>query len=931
MVVDRSPFSNNKHNIGLQNLLFEKTSTDKVGGSQKIIRNPIFRKYEERNQKDVRLEGNTTKLTRNRIPVDNVFERKTRWNIQTNIQLKKIEPVRTCPKIQTVEPLPDPSNPNSKDVHDKSRYLASLLSRASSTNTSQIPILSLRRDYLRDDLPTVRPSKFAVSFRKSNKLASTLVPTDSECKSCSLPRRFSDRKSRPKNSQAANNIGNQQTRRARMVGEYEKIGNRAIPMPRILRNNLGYRQKPEDAFRRKDKADSSHEPNFSAEGVLELARRKSRFGKIKFCLLCSALRKITLPATTNRIQQVAKTKASQKIPNYSGKFGRVKLVDTKCPQKHCNSSSQPNFVHNYRCCRHRMGSHSKQPKVLGKLELLSTPMALQPKRTLGSIRNFKMSRSANTPKSDNLADGQSNCSCICNKTRRHKVLETIRNNKMYPTPMQTAQLQPIRSLHPRSVQWSGRQSVKNKTSTRVAPEISNNRTDFPLDGQTRSRFIRLESVSSITKVCKRRRFRQDEPIHRRVQQNMALQPRVDISPASPHTESSVSPANINRNLSTSSAELVQGFLDARTKKTSHSTTMGDPQPFIQSRRPSDKSTTHEGRPTQFAGLEGTGWAREILGWKDHEVQLLQTSWRASTLKTYRPAWQRWLKWASQEKVRADEPKPSELARFLCYLHEVVKLAPRTILVHKSVVATFTNPRHSAALSSHPIVTHALKGILSRKPKINRPLSWKVNDLIGFLETYNFDYESLFAVSRHTSVLLLLASGRRVHDLTLLSLKSDLFKEHDNKMIFWPEYGSKTDNAMHRQSGWCLKSHPTLRFNLIHWVKQVILLSENRRKSNQKIKSLFITTRGNVKEASRAVIAGWINTLFKEAEISSTAGSIRAGVATDNWTHQNMDINEVLRRGNWKSKHTFFNHYLREVRTTTSASTTNNLTCCFSPV
>ncbi|KOB67696.1 putative reverse transcriptase-7 [Operophtera brumata] len=127
------------------------------------------------------------------------------------------------------------------------------------------------------------------------------------------------------------------------------------------------------------------------------------------------------------------------------------------------------------------------------------------------------------------------------------------------------------------------------------------------------------------------------------------------------------------------------------------------------------------------------------------------------------------------------------------------------------------------------------------------------------------------LSRHTSVLLLLASGRRVHDLTLLSIQTDLFQEQNNELIFWPKF----DNSTYRQSGWCLKFHSTPRFNLIYWVKQVITLSEKRK--FKQIESLFITTRGNLKEASRAVIAGWIKTLFKEARITTTARSIRAGI------------------------------------------------------
>lgn len=108
-------------------------------------------------------------------------------------------------------------------------------------------------------------------------------------------------------------------------------------------------------------------------------------------------------------------------------------------------------------------------------------MALQPKRTLGYLRNFEISDTDKIQLVPFMLHAQQGGT---------KILKTIRNNKMHPT--QTARLQPDRSLHPISIQWSGRRSFKNKTSTRVAPETW---MDFPRD-PARSRFICFVTVGS---------------------------------------------------------------------------------------------------------------------------------------------------------------------------------------------------------------------------------------------------------------------------------------------------------------------------------------------------------------------------------------------------------------------------------------------------
>lgn len=174
---------------------------------------------------------------------------------------------------------------------------------------------------------------------------------------------------------------------------------------------------------------------------------------------------------------------------------------------------------------------------------------------------------------------------------------------------------------------------------------------------------------------------------------------------------------------------------------------------------------------------------------------------------------------------------------------------------------------------------------------------------------------------------MLCSGRRIHDLTLLRVDDNHCIRSDDSVIFWPQFGSKTDCSNHRQSGWKLLSNINNRkLDPVFWLeKTIVMLNERRNTANTF--NLFITLRGVAKPASRTVIAGWIRTIFKEAEIKATPGSTRSAVASKSWL-ENHPIEEILTRGNWRSVNTFKNFYKRELMETNNS---NNVTQLFNPV
>lgn len=95
-----------------------------------------------------------------------------------------------------------------------------------------------------------------------------------------------------------------------------------------------------------------------------------------------------------------------------------------------------------------------------------------------------------------------------------------------------------------------------------------------------------------------------------------------------------------------------------------------------------------GKQIKIGGLENTGWHSLVKDWTTANIALLEISWRKSTLCSYKSAWNRWLSWCTSNSVSHSNPSAINLDLFLCYLHTDLKLAPRTIKVHKSVICTF---------------------------------------------------------------------------------------------------------------------------------------------------------------------------------------------------------------------------------------------------
>ncbi|XP_073961516.1 uncharacterized protein [Choristoneura fumiferana] len=483
---------------------------------------------------------------------------------------------------------------------------------------------------------------------------------------------------------------------------------------------------------------------------------------------------------------------------------------------------------------------------------------------------------------------------------------------------------------PGEVQQSCRSSIETAYTSRMASSSRMHGTSFFQMGSTSNRPVCFGESSCRNELCIDRPKGSRSPISRRLFKGMEFRTGMDISTPVLDTKGAGSPEPSFRDFSNNSSSMAPCFLACGPQGSCQSRSLYTTSPRQEFTGRDHKSTASECSQDDARSLEVWGWSENLTGWKPEQISLLQSSWRASTRKTYNTAWKKWVAWSTQHKVNTTQPTGADVAKYLTDLYLVDKLSYKTILLYKSVVSTLCNTESVERLSTHVLVKHVLKSIALRNPIDKKTPIWNVEVLSDYLRKSKINHNNIFEVCRRTAVLLLLCSGRRIHDLTLLNIDCNHCVFMENSIIFWPMFGSKTDCANYRQSGWrLLTNESSQNLDPVFWIKQTFSLLKDRRES-AKCNSLFISLRGDVKTASRTLIAGWIKSLFREAGITATPGSIRAAVASKNWV-DNCSVEDILSRGNWRSENTFKNYYRREVMPAPTMNNAINISNLFAAV
>lgn len=906
--------NHSKHNKRLQVTFCNKTTFNEDNFLYNRLRGNTSQYYNGRgNTKPARNARIRTHNRADGIYISHVLKKKIGRHEPTNIQPKMLKPISSTNEVSTDNTAKNTTIPSASRFHDKDRHIESVFPCSCRQVTQAVSNDKIRTKNLPNDLPAIRTCHGPTNICKINKLGGQCYE-ESGNKSGSLLRRFPYCGAKRRNCTQACRVGEKLPRISGVVSEQGKVRNRTNSKARISRDHVGYQKQPKIyKYEQTHNHKGAIESNIK-EKKMHLDTSKKAIGSPQLCIFCHTSRQTALPVSSKGFQQNETLAKKQDIRPVKRVAHRLPLVAETIVEFNKNSRESSLHFHNDRRVGHRMGCYDKRCTSKRILDQRTEQMALQQKRNVDCISSFKKAQISSYEKNMFNTVGQQNGNSLYLEARRDKISFTSEACTKNLSPCQGSEYNDHRKIHSRTIQCDIRQPFTRKDSPRMVTVTPNSGKNISQMGNPTSRPIRLSKISSGPDLCNRRHSRQECFIRRRFHETMELGTSICVSSSMPTSKSSLSLKQSGGYIHHCMPQMGESLLERGPQSESSGTPICNTKPRSELDRQGNQPTPTDGRGLTIGNLEGTGWPSEIDMWPKEYKDLLTQSWRKSTLKTYHSAWERWKTWAKDNKCQPIDPKPEQVAKYLCYLRMSQNIAPSTIMVHKSVICTFGNPLKSEEMAHNPLIKRIIKALSLERPKQRKQI-WNLDVILDWIDNSTVAENNLYEVSRHTALLLLLHSGRRVHDLTLLKISSDYMQcsEDNSSVILWPSFGSKTDSVQHTQSGWLLKKNEKRNIDVTYWIKRLITLSQTRRSARENLDNLFITTLGTVKAASKSVISGWITNCLKEAGVNASPGSIRAAVASDNFTVRGLKLNEIINNGNWKCKETFIKYYYKEIQ------------------
>lgn len=845
-----------------------------------------------------------------RLLFKDILKQKNRWYIPPYIRPERTKSVCNNPAFPTNLPHRCCKVLTRPRLVSKDRPSSSLLPHTYLGDTQKVPSYNLQTRDPRTDSPAIWPM-FSPSYVRNNLKLGCGNPKIPRYTRASISRRLPISESRPLYLNHSGLGDTENPGKFRLAYKLSKINHRAYPPPTILRARVEHREKHHSTTSKQNLKNKGVFDKGPKEKTLITKGNTTSIGNAQLCKYNRTKRQTTLQKATNIPKKVRTTETITKKSSTKPSTPRPRLVDKNNKSKFSSNTQEKNYpLLNNRRSGCGLGSSPKQQLHVRTVVSRTKKVALKPKRDVCSIWNDMQKKQSIKRSSHPGPIGQQNSGGLSEKRRRDTLNTTSKFDNQSINLSGQTQHNLVSVISTRTTEWNSRPSLKGSTSAGMAPKLKGHTGDIQTVGNSNNRLIRFKKHKGGKQICNYRLKRYICGILGRIQSNMGLPTSMGIPSAESNSPCPEPLKHCQRKIHNNNTGVESVFLVTRPSS------KGDIQTNTNKGLTQDTERLFNGQvPTTSdeiisKSLDSWGWSNEISHWSLKEKELLNNSWRRSTLVTYKAPIRRWLDWCNNNKINPKHPEGNDIARFLANLFLKENLAYRTILVHKSAISTYCGHTNES-YSKNFFINQILKAIsLAKPPKHNLPI-WDTKILFEWLKTIP-KLDTFFEISRRTALILLLASGRRIHDLTLLEIAEDKFESNEGSITLWPRFGSKTDSEKNRQSGWRLLKHPDHRLCPVKHINLLRELSQNRRRTNNNIHSLFITITGTVKPASRRVIAGWIRTIFKESKIDAPPGSIRSAVASKSWL-ENRPVEEILNRGNWKSTQTFKKFYCKEVR------------------
>ncbi|CAK1585946.1 unnamed protein product [Parnassius mnemosyne] len=848
-----------------------------------------------------------TKVSKSKLPFEDVYNTKERWILPTSLRPARTQQVCPYQTFPTDIPCLNTRIPSKGGLDGENRHIQCLFPHTNCRIPSLLSPDDIQQRTITNEFASFWPGICSSHFCSGYKLDRG-DPAKQGNSGSSLSRRFPIGSPGP--SQAGlSDCGSRETLGVYgLANKLPKVCAEANATIRVFRNNLEHQDRHNVSLGEKNKKyKNSNYKIIKQKGMQsKTGAKNSRTTKLR--QFCHKKGSPALPLHSNTAKTLQAKFEKQKSPATTSTTGPQVVESVISGQGSSTSATIYPLPHN-RCGRYRLGGPVEREDDVRSLDKRSDEMALELERAVRSICVNPETITLPTECSHSSPVGQSNPCGVYSERRGDPLNEFTQSDVQVVEADRQEKHSPISTLPPGEVQLHSRSPLTGTATVRMASAARCNKPIVPSLGNPRCRSIRVCRNRRSQQIRLLRLERQFGNIPKCLQSGLEFSARVDISSSQldPSSISSIEPCQGSLHINSSS--MGKDLLASRFKKSGTGTTSDNRENFGEFDRHRNGSSSTTSRPTEPSGLVSWRWAKSISRWSESEKQLLNSSWRPSTLSTYYPAIKRWIKWCDLNNVSCNLPQPHQIARFLAHLHLEEKLAYSTILVHKSAIYSFCKIDQNQA-QDNSLVHQILKAIAMAQPPKSKAPIWDVQIVFDWLATSSIK-NTIFEVSRRTAAILLLASGRRVHDLTLLKISEANLRFIDNKVTLWPIFGSKTDSACHRQSGWSLLKHPNQKVCPVLWIRRLIDITQERRNEQEGLNHLFITIIGKPRPASRTVIGGWIKTVLKDAGITASPGSFRSAVASASWV-EDHPVDEILARGNWKSENTFRKFYCKEV-------------------
>lgn len=869
--------------------------------------NKTFFSNDSTDKSDDRKPGSRESRSVTQLPIDLFSDSKTRRIVSPDFQFEKTERVCTSQGLSTVQPFSSTFISSAQRLDGKVRSMPSVFPSAYTSTAPQVSQGKLQRHTLPNDLPTLWTVRSSRYFRFCHQLDSgtSQKPQDPLR---SIPGRLSTGKSVPRAATTTGQNYNHFTTIPRMDDQLRKICSGSDTTPRVSRRYLGHSTQLQVPVG----TEVPNAPQCTTRTERQLVPQTGPVpnGETQLCLVRHPEGKTPLSDNAVLQQEAAEITTPQTIQDTGTSPSRYELVGNDGFQFNTLTYGTHHTSPHHGRIRCGVGSTTRADVSIRSVDDDgTTELARQLQRAVCGLPSSSTGAAASEKCPRTPADRQSHCRGLYKQGGWHEVQETVRTDQTAAGSPRLSKRKFDGSVLPRAVQYRSRCTITQEDEPRVALVAAGDDCRVPALGKARGRSFCFDNSSRGATVRIDRSTRRTSNISQRFSRLLGLRTSLAISSAQLGAPSVKSPQRGARQVHTDSAEVGESVLVGGPAAESHSETASNTEPASGFGRHENGSTSAGGSQHVPRGLADTRWADMIRDWTEQEKSLFLSSWRQSTIRTYLPAWNKWKRWCLSNSFDFKYPDPSKVAKYLAHLHIQEGLAYRTILVHKSVIATFTKTSEQD-VSSNFLVKQILRAISVKKVKASKPPIWDPRSVLVYLSNNSPDENNFYQVSQRVAVLLMLASSRRVHDLTLLRIGPAYLIDQGNSFEMWPVFGSKTDNANRRQSGWKIRNHPDQNLNAVYWIRRLVQVSQQRRNEGNWAE-LFITTRGQCKPATKTIIGGWIKAVLREAGVEASPGSVRSAVSSLNWL-ENFPIDKILSTGNWRQEHTFNNYYCRPI-------------------